>query len=95
MMALTFTMAAVGLTALALPIAVESPQLAGKDANYILGFAVGVFALAIVALARYIRDMHKSLVDITKQSTESQTRVADALMANTAVINECHRRSLQ
>ena len=83
------------MTGLVLPIAVEAPSLAGKDANYILGFCLFVVSVTIGVMAKYIKDMQNITIQLTRQQAESAMKVADALNANTAVINECHRRTVQ
>lgn len=95
MIALTSCMVMLGLTGLVLPIAVEAPSLAGKDANYILGFCLFVVSVTIGVMAKYIKDMQSITIQLTRQQAESATKVADALNANTAVINECHRRTVK
>lgn len=95
MIALTSCMVMLSLTGLVLPIAVEAPSLAGKDANYILGFCLFVVSVTIGVMAKYIKDMQNITIQLTRQQAESAMKVADALNANTAVINECHRRTLK
>ena len=95
MIALTSCMVVMGLTGLFLPLAVETPSLAGKDANYILGFCLFVVSVTIGVMAKYIKDMQSITIELTRQQAESATKVADALNANTQVINECHRRTVR
>lgn len=87
-MALTISMVAVGFTALTLPLAIDTTNLAGKDANYILGFALAIVSLTVVVLAKYIKDMQGVLIGIAKDQAASATRVADALAPLPDAVNK-------
>ena len=88
-----------GLYAFSPTIATEVPNLAGKDANYILSAMLCMFGLVIIFLVRYITTldskreatavMHQDiLVRMSKEQTEALTKVADSLQPLPDAVNK-------
>lgn len=69
--------------------------LAGKDANYILAAIAIVLAFSLWQVCKLYIQSQKAIYEQNARSVEALTKVADALNSNTAVINECHRRTVK
>lgn len=87
-----------GMYAFAPVIATEVPNLAGKDANYILSAMLCMFGLVIIFLVRYITTLdakreatavgHQNiLVQMSREQTAALTKVSDVLQPLPDAVN--------